>query len=340
MASSNKPSTTRKTAAPSKKTAAVNKVASVRGPKAPKPTRNSKAPAAPPVGLYQRAGAEGGSVEPGFDAWQVEAPEHRAQHALWGVLPGGFSAASGLSAEDLRKWISAHPGFDCYYGSLSPAHEALFHNTWVQAEVAHPGFSVLAAEVLKAAGLPQTPVQALSHSSLFTNGSQVGSTAQSGAFVVATPAFWAGFEGFMQRVISAAQQGLPKNAKEALFGAGAGSATIRGLLIERLLSVFLLMKDSVWKAAKIPVPQLEQALNPHLRLLREMKDQAIAQRSRWLAECWLNYRNLYLLQTQGAPWVKKFLGAITPKALHVAQSVAQVHYVYAAYAGPKAVAKP
>jgi hypothetical protein len=47
-------------------------------------------------------------------------------------------------------------------------------------------------------------------------------------------------------------------------------------------------------------------------LLREMKDVAHRTQSAWLAACWVNYRNLYLGQTQPKLWIQKHLRAITP----------------------------
>jgi hypothetical protein len=43
-----------------------------------------------------------------------------------------------------------------------------------------------------------------------------------------------------------------------------------------------------------------------------MKDVAHKTKSPWLAACWVNYRNLYLSQTNGAEWCKRYLRNITP----------------------------
>jgi hypothetical protein len=69
------------------------------------------------------------------------------------------------------------------------------------------------------------------------------------------------------------------------------------------------------KAYKIALPERERELNVHLKLLREMKDVACRTKSAWLAACWVNYRNLYLTQTNGPGWCKKYLRNITPDAI-------------------------
>ena len=50
----------------------------------------------------------------------------------------------------------------------------------------------------------------------------------------------------------------------------------------------------------------------HLRLLREMKDVAHKTKSVWMAACWVNYRNVYVAQTNGREWCEKYLPGITP----------------------------
>jgi hypothetical protein len=277
------------------------------------------------IALFQVPGAAGAEVDEGFAPYTPGAST--AGSALWGLLPTGFAAASGWGGHELRAAIEQRPGFDCYYGSLAPAHEALFHNAWAQAEAAHPGFMALSAEVLQACGLPPTVPQAMCPASLFTNGSNVGSS-RGGQFMVATSAFWAAWQAFASQVFSTAQAKVGKTTRAALWESGPAGDKLRALMQERLLSVFFLMKDSPWKATKLPLPKLEAALNPHLRLLREMKDQAINQRSHWLADAWLNYRNLFLLQTQGEAWVRQHLKAITPPVLHSAAPVAALTYAY------------
>ena len=60
---------------------------------------------------------------------------------------------------------------------------------------------------------------------------------------------------------------------------------------------------------------VEQKLNAHLSMLREMKDVAHATKSVWLASCWLSYRNLYLTQVQTKGWCNKYLKLISPSEI-------------------------
>lgn len=60
------------------------------------------------------------------------------------------------------------------------------------------------------------------------------------------------------------------------------------------------------------LPAREKELNVHQRMLREMKDVAHRTKSNWLAAIWMNYRALYLTQTNGRDWSQKYLRAITP----------------------------
>jgi hypothetical protein len=43
-----------------------------------------------------------------------------------------------------------------------------------------------------------------------------------------------------------------------------------------------------------------------------MKDVAWRTKSAWMIACWVNYRNLYLTQTNKKEWCKKYLRAVTP----------------------------
>jgi hypothetical protein len=83
-------------------------------------------------------------------------------------------------------------------------------------------------------------------------------------------------------------------------------------IVERLLGLFLRTEGRDLKAFKYSLPGLERELNVHTKLLREMKDVAHKTKSPWLAACWVNYRNLYLSQTNGAEWCKRYLRNITP----------------------------
>lgn len=238
---------------------------------------------------------------------------------LWGLLPADFTQRTGLDSSTLSQAIAAHPGFDLYFCHAHPELESVYHNPWLQAETTHPNFLILAREFLKAANLPDTPLDTLSHSTLFATGH----------LIVASPAFWVDYLAFIEKALSLARLNLGKTARAALFEeqAAPGKFSYLYLIVARLLGHFLLAKASPWKVCKLPLPQ-DTALNPHLRLLREMKDSAVTQQSRWLTACWANYRALYFSQTLGKSWIANHLPAISPKTLKFGPANTGIDYAY------------
>lgn len=238
---------------------------------------------------------------------------------LWGLLPADFVQRTGFSSSALGQAIAARPGFDVYFCHAHPELESFYHNPWLQAETTHPNFLVLAREFLKAAGLSDAPLDSLSHSSLFATGH----------LIVASPAFWADYLSFIGKAVNQAQLKVGKTARAALFEeqTPAGKFSYLYLIVARLLGHFLLSKASPWKVCKLALPQ-DNGLNPHLRLLREMKDSAVSQQSRWLTACWANYRALYFAQTLGKAWMTNHLPAISPKALKFGPAASGIDYAY------------
>ena len=238
---------------------------------------------------------------------------------LWGLLPADFVQRTGLNGNMLGQAIAARPGFDVYFCHANPELEAVYHNPWLQAETTHPNFLVLAREFLKAAGLPETPLDTLSHSSLFATGH----------LIVASPAFWADYLAFIGKALSQARTNVGKTARNALFEEQTppGKFSYLYRIVARLLGHFLVANASPWKVCKLPLPQ-DADLNPHLRLLREMKDSAVTQQSRWLTACWANYRALYFAQTLGKGWMTNNLPAISPKTLKFGPDNTGIDYAY------------
>ena len=247
------------------------------------------------------------------------------QCALWGVLAADFATATGLDGAALKAILASQPGYDAYFCNPSPEHEAAYHNPWLQGAALYPDFATLSREFLNAAGLGAELVEALTPSRLF-------GTSQC---LVATPAFWDAYLAFVQSTLSAADRKLNKTARAMLnmrpvAPAGASPApSYLHLVLERLFSVFLMMPDSArFKACKYPLPAREQALDVHLRLLREMKDLALAQNSFWEAACWANYRTLYLMQVHPRDWLQKNLAMLTPTTLRFGLPVVDIHYPF------------
>lgn len=239
---------------------------------------------------------------------------------LWGLLPTDFAQRTALSGSALRVLIASNPGYDCYFCDVHPELEAIHYNPWRQAEASNPNFIALSREFLKAAGLSDAPVDTLGHSSLFATGH----------LIVASPLFWSDYLSFIERILAQVEKKIGKTAKAALFDEvpREGKYSYLYLIVARLLGVFLMMKDSTWRVCKLPLPAQEMSLNPHLRLLREMKDLAVSQKSQWMTSCWANYRSLYLVQTMGQGWITSHFAAINPGKPTLAVPTAQVVYAY------------
>jgi hypothetical protein len=257
---------------------------------------------------------------PLIDGMRMLSQDQALQNSpLWGLLPADFLKRTGLNSSTLGQAIAARPGFDIYFCHAHPELESVYHNPWLQAETTHPNFLVLAREFLKAAGLPDAPLDALSHSSLFATGH----------LIVASPSFWADYLAFIEKALSQALLNVGKTARVALFEeqTTAGKFSYLYLIVARLLGHFLLAQASPWKACKLSLPQ-NTAMNPHLRLLREMKDTAVTQQSRWLTACWANYRAIYFAQTLGKGWMANHLPAISPKNLKFGPAATGIDYAY------------
>lgn len=239
---------------------------------------------------------------------------------VWGLLTPDFTKRTGLTGQDLRSTIQSNPGYDLYYASAHPELEALYHNPWRSPVVTHPEFVALSRRFLKAAGLSDVPVDAISHSSLFATGH----------LMVASPAFWEKYVGFVETVFRQVQKNLTAVDQEKLFKEPpvTGRMSHLSLIVARLMSVFLMLKNSKFRAYKIPLPEQEKAMNSHLRLLREMKDLGLQEKSKWHLAAWVNYRGLYLAHVMGKAWILEHIQPITPTDLHATVPIAEVRNPY------------
>jgi hypothetical protein len=240
--------------------------------------------------------------------------------SLWGLLTPDFTKRTGLTGQELLSVIGSNPGYGLYYASAHPELEALYHNPWRSPEVTHPEFVALSRRFLKAAGLSDVPVDAISHSSLFATGH----------LMVGSPAFWEKYIGFVETVFRHVQKNMSPADQEKLFHEPPipGRMSYLALIVARLLSVFLMLNNSNFRAFKIPLPEQEKAMNTHLRFLREMKDLGLQKKSKWHLAAWVNYRGLYLAHVMGKAWVLKHIQPITPTELHAAVPIAEVHNPY------------
>lgn len=226
---------------------------------------------------------------------------------LWGAVSWKFGQKTGMAGQALIELIERNPGFDVYHCNVYPHLEALYPNLWLQGNTTHPGFLALAQSVLALGGLDPALCRQLYPSKAFSSVN----------FMVGTPAFWRSYVGFVESVLGPAlapgqplrEQLLSPHADPKGLHAG---ACYLPFVVERLFGVFLASEAGAHlRVMKYPVAAAERRLNLHLIRLREMKDTAWTTRSRWLADCWQNYRNLYLSQVRGPEWANQHLAAIS-----------------------------
>ncbi len=226
---------------------------------------------------------------------------------LWGAVSWRFAERTGMNGADWVRQIEAQPGADVYFSSADGQHEAVFHNPWLQAETQYPRFLELVRAFFEANGLPLEQLSAISPSPV----------AATGGMLVATPAFWAAYIPWLRKLLVTADKRMPPALRDLMHAPIPGGDPLLQLsylpvIIDRLLPVFLRTEGQAFKVTRIALPERDRELNVHQKLLREMKDVSHRTQSAWLAACWVNYRNLYLGQTQSKPWIQKYLRTITP----------------------------
>lgn len=230
---------------------------------------------------------------------------------LWGALSWKFGQKTGLSGAKFKKEIAANLGYDVYFCNPHSDIEVLYHNLWLQGEVSHPNFIALSKEIFAVAGLPAELLTEIQPSLNFASAN----------YFVATPSFWKRYAAFVSRILLAANKKLSPTARAIMFSSTAdptgvhAEATYIPFIVERLFSVFLRTEGHDFRAYKISPQNSKDPVNVHLKLLGEMRSLACRTKSSWMASCWVNYRNLYLTNTHGAPWAQKYLKSITPQTL-------------------------
>ena len=226
----------------------------------------------------------------------------------WGALSWKFTEKTGMSGSDWVKNIADHPGADVYFCNPFTHNEALFHNLWLQGETTHPQFLALSQAIFQVTGLPIAELTSMQSSEQYSSAN----------FFVGNTKFWSAYLPWVKEVLSAANKKLPPKVRDLMHSVQADArdlhkgATYIPFIVERLFPVFMKTAGKHLKGHKIALPERERELNVHLKLLREMKDVAHRTKSAWLAACWVNYRNLYLTQTNTKEWCTKYLRSITP----------------------------
>lgn len=231
---------------------------------------------------------------------------------LWGALSWRFAERTGMKSADWVAAIHANRGKDVYYCDPAPFNEALFHNLWMQGEMAHPNFLAVCTAFFKATKLPMEMLAAI----------VPGEHYASANYFVGTPKFWDLYLPWITELLKEANKNMPPKERD-LMHAKASEGPHKGMsltpfILERLFPIFVATVGKELSYQKIALPALDAQLNVHLRLLREAKNLAHSTKSPWLAALWVNYRNLYLIQTNGKDWAAKNLRRITPTEIHFA----------------------
>lgn len=225
---------------------------------------------------------------------------------LWGALSWRFTERTGMTSADWIRAIENNRGKDVYYCDPMPINEALFHNLWLQGETTHPQFLDLTKAFFKATELPEEYLTSIASSEEFATAN----------YFVGSPKFWSAYLPWVTNVLAAANKKMAPKLRD-LMHSKMTEGPHKGLsyvpfILERLFPVFLKTAGKDLSHTKILLPAVENQLNVHLKLLREVKNLAHNTKSAWLAAVWVNYRNLYFMQTNGKDWCSKYLRSITP----------------------------
>jgi hypothetical protein len=227
--------------------------------------------------------------------------------AMWGAVSWRFAEKTGLSGQAWLTHIREHPGFDLYYCNPAPENEGLYASPWQQGAAKHPRLRELTTQVLACSGIDSGELDDIVPSHVFSSCN----------YFVGSSRFWELYLPFVRGIVDTARRGLPSPVLAELDSRNADplglhpGATYWPFIVERLFTLFLKRHGSDIKAHKVPLPALEARLDTHVKRLREMKDVAHRTRSQWLYGCWMQYRNLYLLQVAGKEWCARTLPRLT-----------------------------
>ena len=232
--------------------------------------------------------------------------EHVKGAKLWGALSWRFTERTGMKSTDWVAAIQADRGKDVYFCDPAPVNEALYHNLWLQGEIAHPHFLEVCFAFFKATKLPLETLSAIVPGEQYATAN----------YFVGTPRFWELYLPWVTELFKVANKNMPPKERD-LMHAKAAEGPHKGMslmpfILERLFPIFMKTAGKDLSYKKIALPALDAQLNVHLRLLREAKNLAHSSKSAWLAALWVNYRNLYFIQTNGKDWCAKNLRRITP----------------------------
>lgn len=231
----------------------------------------------------------------------------REKNALWGMVGSEFRSRTAMTTHDLQREIAARAGYDLYVCSPGPDIEALYTNLWSHLSVAVPKSQAVLKSIFKTCAWPAETFTTLEPSVTFSTSHYYSGNAR----------FWGQYLLFLRETVEHIRTRGTKTTNRFLNQSTPATADVASiahwqLLIDRLLPTFLRQHGAGLKVARIPVTAAEQKMNTHLRRLREMRDVAHHTKSKWLASCWLHYRNTYLLNVAGRDWCQRNLPLMTP----------------------------
>lgn len=228
----------------------------------------------------------------------------------WGLWPSGYAERLVMSADDLQKAMQQHPDADVYITNAYPEVEAAYQNLWVQGAVSHPGLMEVAQRAFIFLGLDTNALIRPVPSRLVVTGHAL----------IGRASFWKEYLTFTSALV-AKLGSAPDDLKQLLFRTSADPKGLHHQLpfaaffMERLLTVYLLAKQSSLKVCKIDSPGMTAKTPVFVRDMRRLKDLAIEQGSAELLTIWASYRQLWFLSTKGKQWLQQngaILGLLPP----------------------------
>ena len=181
---------------------------------------------------------------------------------LWGALSWRFTERTGMKSADWVAAIQANRGKDVYFCDPAPVNEALFHNLWLQGEIAHPRFLEVCVAFFKATKLPLETLSAIVPGDQYATAN----------YFVGTPRFWELYLPWVAELFKVANKNMPPKERDLMHAKATDGAhkgmSLMPFILERLFPIFMKTAGKELSYQKIALPALDAQLNVHLKLLR------------------------------------------------------------------------
>lgn len=259
---------------------------------------------------YDNAGKATELLE--FDVFRRLAASPSVQSLThWGAVSWRFGEKTGLTGRELLAQVRSAPEVDLWYHNPYCYMECLFPSLWVQGHTTHPRLLMIAEQVFEVAGLDVSALRRLESSRFFSAAN----------FFIGTPRFWGRYLPFVNDLLERVEKGLSEPWREELHSSAADArdlhhgATYLPFIIERLLPVFLRVHGADLVTRKVFLPREEAKLDAELRQLRDLREQAVTQRSVAIAREWMERRNRYVKPRAPAEWWAEFSEVLNPSEI-------------------------